>query len=186
MIVRQRRRAYTLMEVMLVMAVMVMFVAIGYPAIDNFYSGIKLEAASDSVRAAWSEAQSHAINEGRPYRFAIVQGKGNFRVAPDGSDFWSGGTPPPQDAANPSLVLESSLPSPIVFTMDEGGAAPVEGESSLPDGAVSSGQWTTTAVFMPDGTAQDDLQITLRMGSSRPITISLRSLTGAVTVQRGE
>jgi len=186
MMLRQRRRAYTLMEILLVMAVMVMFAAIGYPAIDNFYSGVKVEAASDAVRAAWSEAQAHAVNEGRPYRFAVVPGKGNYRVAPDGSDYWSGGTPPQSDADNPAIVLENSLPKGIVFTTEGGMAGPSNGETSLPDNGVSSGQWTTTAVFLPDGTAQDDVEITLQMDGSRPTTICLRSLTGAVTVQRGE
>ena len=53
---RQRRRAYTLVEVTLVLALMVILGAIGYPSIDAMYAGVKVEGASDSVRAAWSEA----------------------------------------------------------------------------------------------------------------------------------
>ncbi len=180
------RRAYTLMEVMLVMAVMVMFAAIGYPAIDSLYSGVKVDAASDAVRTAWSEAKTHAVNEGRAYRFAVVPGKGNYRVAPDGSDYWSGSAPPQADPDNPAIVLENALPKGIVFTLNDATAGPTDGDTALPEGGVSSGQWSTVATFLPDGTADDDVKITLQMDGSRPTIISLRSLTGAVTVQRGE
>jgi prepilin-type N-terminal cleavage/methylation domain-containing protein len=183
---RQRRRAYTLMEVLLVMGVMVMLAAIGYPAIDSFYVGVRVEASSDAVRAAWSEAQAHAVNEGRPYRFSVVPGKGNYRVAPDSADYWAGSTPEADDPENPPLVLEKSLPRGLIFTVN--GEAPFDGngETSLPDDGVASGQWSTMAVFLPDGTARDDADVTLRLDGARPITLHLRSLTGVVTVQRAD
>ncbi|HKI36082.1 MAG TPA: prepilin-type N-terminal cleavage/methylation domain-containing protein [Gemmataceae bacterium] len=187
MVVRQRRRAFTLMEVLMVMAVMVMFAALSYPALDSLYVGVKVEAASDSVHAAWSEAQARAVNEGRPYRFSVVPGKGNYRVAPDSSEFWSGGgAPAPDDPENPPLVLQQSMPKGIVFTREGERPGPADGETSLPDDKVPPGQWVTTAVFLPDGTAQDDVDIILHMDDARPITLHLRSLTGVISVQRGE
>ena len=110
MAVRQRRQAFTLVEILLVVAVMVMIAAIGYPAVESFYLGVKVEAASDAVRAGWSEAQAHAVGEGRPYRFAIVPGKGNYRYAPDSADFWSGGTPKP-DQDNPFIIVQGRSPT---------------------------------------------------------------------------
>ncbi len=186
MVLRQRRRGYTLMEVMMVMAVMVMLSAIGYPAIDSFYSGVKVEAASDAVRAAWSEAQARAVSEGRPYRFSVVPGKGNYRVAPDSADYWAGSVPAADDPENPPLVLEKSLPRGIVFGSNGEGATAGDGETSLPDDAVPPGSWVTRAVFLPDGTAQDDVDEIIRLDNCRPITLHLRALTGVVTVQRGE
>jgi hypothetical protein len=172
------------MEVLLVMAVLVIFGAIAYPAIDSLYTGVKVEAASDAVRAAWSEAQAHAVSEGRPYRFAVVPGKGNYRFAPDSADYWSGGTPEP-DPENPSIVVQKSLPHGIVFTSN--GAVPTgKDETSLPDDDVPSNIWTTAAIFLPDGTAQDDTDITLRLPGARPITLHLRALTGVITADRGE
>jgi prepilin-type N-terminal cleavage/methylation domain-containing protein len=184
---RQRRRGYTLLEVVLTMAIMVMLAALGYPTLDSMYTGVKVEAASDAVRAAWAEAQAHAVNEGRAYRFAVVPGKGNYRVAPDSSDYWKGNTPTPDDPDNAPIVLENSLPKGIVFTTD-GGPLPSDGgnDTALPNDGVGAGQWSTTAVFLPDGTAQDDADITLRLHDARPITVHLRALTGVVTVQRGD
>jgi prepilin-type N-terminal cleavage/methylation domain-containing protein len=187
MVVRQRRRAFTLMEILLVMAVAVMLAAIGYPAIDSFYTGIKVEAATDAVRAGWAEAQSHAVSEGRPYRFAIVPGKGNYRYAPDSADYWSGGGPPAsEDSDNPSIVVEKSLPKGMIFNHGGQMSPPSGSETSLPDDAVPIGEWVTLAVFLPDGTALDDADVTFRLDDSRPISLHLRSLTGVVSVQYGE
>jgi len=186
MVQRQRRRAYTLVEVTLVLALMVILGAIGYPSIDAMYASVKVEGASDSVRGAWSEAQAHAVNEGRPYRFAVVPGKGNYRIAPDSSDYWNGGNHPTIGEDNPAIIIEGSLPKGIAFTMDGSGPPSGNEETALPDDAVSSGQWVTTAVFLPDGTAQDDCDIQLQMPGSSPKVVHLRALTGVVTVERGE
>jgi prepilin-type N-terminal cleavage/methylation domain-containing protein len=188
MVVRQRRRAYTMMEILLVMAVMVILAALSYPTVDSLYAGVKMEAASDSIHAAMSEAQAHAVNEGRPYRFAIVPGKGNYCVAPDDSEFWSGGGEPGgDDPENRPLFLQESLPKGIVLN-HEGGVPPRsgDGETSLPDGAVPSNQWVKVAVFLPDGTAQDDADFGLFMDDARPTTFHLRALTGVISLQRGE
>ncbi len=182
---RQPRRGYTLIEVVLVMALMVILAAIGYPSIESMYTSVKVDGAADSVRAAWAEAQAHAVNEGRPYRFAVVPGKGNYRVAPDSSDYWNGGVPQPSDGQEPPIVLTGSLPRGIVFTPEGAGSPPTDEDTALPDNAVSSSEWVSTAVFLPDGTAQDDVDIHLQYEGARPMVIHLRSLTGVVTVERG-
>ena len=82
---RQPRQAFTLLELVLVMTILVMLAAISYPSIDAMYGSYRVQAATDQVRAAWAEARTHAANEGRPYRFSIVPNKRNFRVAPVGS-----------------------------------------------------------------------------------------------------
>ena len=107
----RRRRAVTLLELMLVAAIMLMFAALSYPTLAAMYADIRLQGASDAVRAAWSEAQAHAVDEGRAYRFAIVPGKGNYRVAPDSDEFWEGsGNSATTDSDNPPYILEGALP----------------------------------------------------------------------------
>jgi prepilin-type N-terminal cleavage/methylation domain-containing protein len=172
---RQRRRAFTLMELMLTMAIMVMVAAVSYPSLDALYAGVKVDAAGDAVRAAWSQAEAHAINEGRPYRFAVMPGTGKYRVAPDSDAYWSGGgdTPASDDPDNPPMVLEDSLPEGINFALGNAGA-----------GADGSG-YAGTAVFLPDGSARDDVEINVGTGDAPGLTLRLRGLTGVVTVQRG-
>jgi hypothetical protein len=182
---RARRHAYTLMEVMLVMAIMIVLLAVSYPAVDSLSAGIKVEAGGDAVRAAWAEGQAHAVNEGRPYRFAIVPGKGNYRLAPHSADYWSGigSMPAPADPENPPIVLENSLPKGVVFA---GGVFPgEEDQTSLPDGSVDPALMQPVAVFLPDGTAEEDTELIVEISGARPVILRLRALTGVVTVSRG-
>jgi len=170
------RRGFTLLEVTLVLAVIVLLAAMAYPSLEAMYGDVKLSAGADLVRSRWADARTRAIEEGRPYRFA-TQPDGKFRVAPDASDFWSGGGTPSDsvganDADVPPLVIEDSLPNGIGFADDSN-----SGESSDGSG------WTTVLRFLPDGTASADRVITLRAEGYRSVQLKLRALTGAVTVE---
>jgi prepilin-type N-terminal cleavage/methylation domain-containing protein len=182
----QPRKAFTLMELILVMAIIVIFGAIAIPASMSMYDGYRLRAGADGIRAAWVGARSHAVEEGQRYRFAVVQGKGNFRVAPDSGDYWSNSLPD-FDHDNPPLVVESALPNGVVFTVEGRGGMGGDEESSLPIGSVDPGRWQTIAIFEPDGTAQEDVTITLDTvgGGARPVIVSLRALTAISSTKNG-
>jgi len=181
----RRRPAYTLLELVLVIALLGILTALAYPSLDSMYGYYQLTAAADMVRAGWASARGRALDEGRPYRFAVVPNKGNFRVAPDSPDFWSGGDPPPPpDGSRPPLILSDTLPKGIRFaTPDAPAETDQSGDSSLPTDGVDSGSWSRPVVFLPDGTARDDAEIVFQARGARPILLKLRALTGAVTVK---
>src|SRR5690242_4803736 len=85
-----RRPAFTLIEMLLVVAVLIALGAVAYPTLSAMYGDVKIKAAADTVRASWTEARAHAIEDGRAYRFAVQPGTGKFRVAPDADGFWDG------------------------------------------------------------------------------------------------
>src|SRR5262245_51413138 len=91
---RHARRGLTLFELMLVLAILIVFSAIAYPSVTAFYGSHQMSRAADMVRTGWAEARAHATAEARPYRFAIVPNRGNFRVAPHAPEYWSGDPPP--------------------------------------------------------------------------------------------
>src|SRR5438105_14721693 len=139
------RRGFTLLEVTLVMAVIVLLAAMAYPSLEAMYADIRLTAAADQIRAAWADARARAIEDGQPYRFAVLPQDGRYRVAPD-SDFQAdGGGAPVGDSELPPLVIEDSLPKGVRFA-DDGLAG--EGDA---------GGWTTLGKFQPDGTASRDV-----------------------------
>jgi hypothetical protein len=175
------RRGYTLLELVLVGALMVVIAALSYPSIEGMYTYYKVQAATDMVRAAWANARVHAMEEGRAYRFSVIPGKGNFRVAPDSAEFWSGSTPE-YDPNNPFLVIEEALPSKVRFAFQGNGSEGPSGDNEEP-GKVDPGQYVIVAIFNPDGTSQDDVDITFHYGSSKGMTLSLRSITGMGTVK---
>ena len=183
---RQRRRGYTLLEMLLVLALLVIFAALAYPSVDGMYSGVKLRAAADGVRGALMQARAHAIDETRSYRFAVVSGRGNYRVAPDSPAYWGGGdAPAPDDPNNPPLVLEGELPRGIPFVLGDPGAAPPGAAAPASSGGGDSGSWATVVTFSPEGIASADAEIVLRAAGTRPLVVRVRSLTGIVNVQAG-
>jgi prepilin-type N-terminal cleavage/methylation domain-containing protein len=182
--VKHVRPAYTLMELVIVMAVLVVLATLVYPSIDAMYGDYRVTAATDLIRTAWATTRARAIDEGLAYRFAIVPNQGNFRVAPDSPSYWGGGdAPPPPDGGPAPLVQEDALPKGVRFVTADSGAPPVQGgDSVLP--AVDPGLWTPVVTFLPDGTAAQDVEIVFNARGARPVVLRLRGLTGVVMPPR--
>jgi prepilin-type N-terminal cleavage/methylation domain-containing protein len=180
------RPGYTLLELVLVLALVGILLGLAYPSLEGAYSHYQLKAAADEVRAAWVRARSRAVEDGRAYRFAIVPGHGNFRVAPDGDAYWGGGGPPGDDPTGPAFLLEDALPRGLRFTSGSDGPAPAwadSGDSALPPEAVAPNQWVKTAVFLPDGTADADVDVVFQGKGGRPLQVRQRALTGVITTR---
>jgi prepilin-type N-terminal cleavage/methylation domain-containing protein len=181
--VRQTHPGYTLFEVMLVMAVLVLLGTIALPSLDAMYADSRLSAGVDGVRSAMAQARNQAMEEGRPYRLAVIPGKGNYRIGPDSPDYWSGGDgPAASDPNGAAPVHEDALPQGVTFTTDPNQGAPEPGEdTALAPGSASPDQWATVMVFLPDGSAQDDVQMTFRARAANPVVLRVRALTGVIT-----
>jgi prepilin-type N-terminal cleavage/methylation domain-containing protein len=180
------RPGYTLLELMLVLAIIVVMAAIAYPSATAMYGHLRLSQAADAVREAWAEARAHAIDEGRPYRFAIIPNQGNYRVAPDSPEFWGSSSQeqPSADAINPPFYINKALPKGLRFSAPEAPAGgQTEGESSIPKENISPDMWSSRTVFLPDGTARQDVEIVFGASGTMGIIMRLRALTGAVTVK---
>jgi prepilin-type N-terminal cleavage/methylation domain-containing protein len=179
--VTSARRGYTLLELTLVLAIIVVVAGLSFPSIEGMLSHYKATAAADTVRGAWTSTRSAAIDDGRAYRFAVIPGKGNFRIAPDDPTYWSGGAAFPD--GEPGIFLAGALPAGVAFVnqgdFQPGGPAPAD--TVLDIESVATGDYVTVLTFLPNGTARDDAQIVLQVGSSRAIAVRLRALTGGVT-----
>jgi type II secretory pathway pseudopilin PulG len=162
----------TLIELLLVMAILIALGAIAYPTLSAMYGDVRVKAAADEVRGAWTEARARAIEDGRTYRFSVEAGTGRFRVAPDAGEFWdgSGGGSGDENAAPPH-IQEDGLPNGIVF--------------EVPPDLPGDGTWSTVAVFNPDGSCQADTEITLKDDDdSTPVVVRVRAMTGAISVRK--
>jgi len=183
------RRGYTLLELLLVLALILLLAVIAYPSLDAMSGDLKLVSAADQVRAAWTQARTRAVNEGRPYRFALVPGKGNYRLAPDSSEFWSGDgaqTAESTESTEKPLVLERHLAKGVRFNSQDA-STPLEldagDDSFLPPGSVELSRYLPIVTFFPDGTSREDVSIVFSLKGARPILLRLRGITGAVTVR---
>jgi Tfp pilus assembly protein FimT len=168
----RRRPGLTLIEVLLVIAVIIALAAVAFPTMSAMYGDVKLKAAADDVRAAWTEARSHAIEDGRAYRFAVQPDTGKYRVAPDADGFWDGSGGAGDESDAPPYTFEADLPDGIVF----------ETAPDLPE----SGGWATVVVFNPDGGCSGDVEVVLKEAADAgtPIVVKVRAMTGAVSVRK--
>ena len=177
------RSAFTLLEIILVMGMIVVVMAIAAPSVSNFYKGEKLLAATDGVRGAIAETRVHAIDQGLAYRFAVVPGRGNFRFAPDSQEYWTGSTlkdlPTREGVLPPEIGLRVVVDGKSFSLGSDGEVA-----DSLKQGEVSPDLWSTVAVFRPDGTADRTIEIIFSSPNCLPWSVTLRSLTGTTSVRR--
>lgn len=163
------RHGYTLLEVLVVVALIAIIAALAVPNIEGMYGHVRMSASIDQVRAQWAEARAHAIDNGVPYKFSVMMGQERFRVAPDLPEFWNGGdTSGGQLEEGTAYVHEDSLEKGIVFTNGSNG---------------TSGDWHTVAIFLPNGECKEDADVTLGGQGYRSHQIRVRGLTGVVTVQ---
>src|SRR5262245_46560038 len=130
-----RRRGFTLMELMLVVAIIVAVGALVTPFMDAFFEPHTVQAALDQIRAEWTETRTPAMSEGIPYRFSVKPNTGEFRIEPDD---------PSDRPADEKGCEPRKLPSGIVFG---------SGDPSATTGP--AGEFTPVAVFLADGTARD-------------------------------
>src|SRR5262245_32030612 len=96
MTARKRRSGYTLFEVVLVCAVMLIGTSLFVPSLRSMHGSYKLNGAVDTMRTAFAQARARAIEDSRPYRVSIEPDGSHYRVAPDQADYWSG-SPPADD-----------------------------------------------------------------------------------------
>src|SRR5262249_27464359 len=120
---------------------------------------------------AWAQGRAHAIDEGRPYRFAVTAGGSDYKLSPD-DDVADGGQA--DDGNGPrAFVIDDHLPKGVTFArVEEDG-----GQSQS-----SRGGMTTVAVLLADGPARDDAEVRFQVKGTLPKTIKLRGMTGGITV----
>ncbi|MCE9530174.1 MAG: prepilin-type N-terminal cleavage/methylation domain-containing protein [Planctomycetes bacterium] len=168
------RRGFTLLEILLVMALFLILGAVALPTLTTMYGDTKVRGAADEVCRAWAEARTRSIDTGIPYRFAVINGKDKYRIAPDTNEYWEGGSgnTGSDSEIDDGKSLVGSLPAEILF----------ETPQDLPEG---SGGWRAIAVFLPDGSCRNNARVVVRPpdDSGQPLIISVRGLTGIVTVK---
>jgi prepilin-type N-terminal cleavage/methylation domain-containing protein len=194
----RNRTAFTLLEIMLVLVLLLVAASLTLPMIGSMYQSAKVRAAADAVRAALLQARAHAMNEGRDYRFSVLPGGIAFRVAPDDDAFWTGSGEESGQAQSqspsgvtlpPAFIYAENLPAGIRFDTGNGApavpAAPTGPETpeDPPASKIEAGRFVTQVVFSPEGVADTDFQMVLQLPGAQPLVLTLRGMTGVSTVK---
>lgn len=142
----RRRTGLTLMEILLVLALLVAISAISLPALKGPMENQRLRMSGDMVRVQWSHARVKAMESGRTYVFQYQPELQDFKIEPwyleddylESSDVnrgsAAGGQPPVNNATANSALTSGGLVSPTSTT-----ATSTAEIGKLPDGAVFVG-----------------------------------------------
>jgi Tfp pilus assembly protein FimT len=168
---RHRRTAFTLLEVLLVMVVILILGGVLMPTLLGMWSNNRTKAGADLLTARLADARGLAVAQGRPFLVQYSADLRQVRVTLDESDQ----TEQPADDSN-RIVLGGSqeLPVGVVLT-------PIVASTLSP--APTDG-WVTLVVYQPDGTCPESMEV--EVGEPEhldvpTITVRVRGLTGVVT-----
>jgi prepilin-type N-terminal cleavage/methylation domain-containing protein len=187
---RRGRSAYTLMELLLVMAIIVIVAAAATPSFRGAMRNSALSSGASDVRAALVRTHVMAMKTGRIHAFQYEQDGMKYKIEP-----WIGGDDSLESKEGTSGAFavaptgvensEQTLPEQTRFVlgdaMQQSRGQQVEEEMMSLGGAGAT--WSRPILFFPDGTATDAF-IVIGNDFERGIRIDLRGLTSAVTVSQ--
>ena len=174
------RSAFTLIELLLVMAVVIVVLAMATPSFNRMFQRSALDRGADRVRAAMGEARVKAVKEGDVFAVFVARGSNWFDVGPfANSQNQISRVNRDQNLANQqgnSGFEENLLPNGVRFAAtdvlsDARAAEVLSGTES------SSGGGLQQILFYPDGTSQN-ASVVLQNEIGGIVEIQLRGLTG--------
>jgi prepilin-type N-terminal cleavage/methylation domain-containing protein len=167
-----RRRGYSILELLVVMAALLILGAFALPTLFGMKGDTRSKAAADMLRSRMNEARAKAMEDGTPYRLALSADQKRIRIAPD--TFAANGM---DEDVGVMFVAEDDLPEAVTaeVMLDEF-------DQVMQDDA----GWVRVATFLPDGTCREDsVEVEIKEPGTVPFVVKLRGLTGAVSVIRG-
>lgn len=172
--------AFTLMELLLVVAIMVVIAALAAPAVQRTFSRQALQKSADRVRVAMGQARVRSIRTGEEHALLYSPGGAWFNVAPlvKVKEQVTISQQRTQIAAErrQSDFEEDLLPRGVTFVAGETGED-ARSAQTLADSQDSDGQGLKMVLFYPDGTSQD-AKLILQNEHGSFIEVQLRGLTG--------
>ncbi|MEM6328748.1 MAG: prepilin-type N-terminal cleavage/methylation domain-containing protein [Planctomycetota bacterium] len=184
---RNRGVGFTLVEVLLVLALLVVVAAIAAPRLMGSLAASRLDAAASELRTAWAKARLDAAAAGETLKFQcrIQTGWGCVGKAADATlaveDNDGSSTRPvtPSEenagAADGGAIEWQGVVYRTLVAASQPGDPPV-GE------AVADGELSAAVLFRPDGTTSD-AEAVLEDAQGRRLRVTLRGLTGAARIE---
>jgi len=178
---RAFRRGLTLVEIVLVLALLVVLSAISIPLMEGQISRAALNSGGDLLRGAWAKARLAAMQSGQTHVFRFEPTGSRFQIvaldalsAPANNELLAEDPETKPEFTEFVRLSQSRLPDGIVF--NSGNISPsAQLMATLP--TVVEGSWSQPILFYPDGTTSD-ASLVLANARNVAIRVTLRGLTG--------
>ncbi len=180
-------RGFTLVEMLIVLALLAALASLAWPAVRGMAAKSELRSAAGNVRSALARARLRAIESGVPQRFRYQPGAGRYEALNCGTPDDASGEPA-QPSRVPTDILPPEpiggvLPSGVHFAGPDEIALPDEIRPSAPgrDAPIGSAGWSRPIVFQTNGKTCD-LRLRLLGQDRHYVDVKLRGLTGSVKI----
>lgn len=168
---RQHRTGYTLIELIVVLAVLTIIGAVLIPTLSGLRRDTRTKAGVDLVRGMMADARGNAMVTGLNYRLSMSADGKKLRVAPELLDTTG---ELPASVGSPPAAREEDMPTGVTLV-------PLDDDPLPPD----ANGWTPIVTVLNDGTCRDDLvELKVVEAGTQPVVVRIRGLTGAVDVVR--
>jgi len=182
-----KRRAVTLLEMLLVLSLLAVLAALSWPSLERSLTNQRLRQGAAMIRTQWTQARIDALESGQTLVFRYTPGGNRFVVQvetgleemPDLLADASAQDASERDLTNPA-PQDGLLPAGVVFLA---GQVAEDSLTAAAGGAASDASISAEAPirFYPDGTTSD-AERTLTNDEGATVTLSLRGLTGVALV----
>jgi len=186
------RAAFTIFELLVALAILVTALAVSWPALNRIRMEYRLRQGGQLIQARMAGARVHAIDTGFDYQFRYEPGGQRFIVIPYDQQALALQTTATGAGTRPPAKLVGRLPSTQTHfdAASTGGSTPqtipAEWLSGIHDADQFTGvNWSAPLLFHADGTAAA-AQVAIRDKQSRVVTVSIRALTGSISVSKIE
>jgi type II secretion system protein H len=183
------RRGMTLLELLIVLAMIVVVAAVALPSMRQAWQYQQLRHSADLLRAVCGQARVKAMRTGQIHMLRVEVGTGRYYV-----QSWTTGDDALNASANETLeqqqlqpvidpLVMKELPEGITFhtTNSQSDSRGREVEDTLLQLERGQGTWSLPMLFYPDGSSSP-AELTLANESAKAIPLEIRSLTGLCRV----
>lgn len=194
---RRLRSAFTVLELILVLTIIVALAALSWPRVSGFLQRESVMSDVETVRQVLDRARVDAIEDGMIYQFRYEPSGKKFVLLPY-ELLQASGQDPNSKETDPGTSID--VKQAIVFELSEEcsfyNPTSLTGEpiavERLPEPwleLIQNGtqhrdtSWASPILYSPDGSATDDV-VVIADEDQRYISLTVRGLTGVVTTSR--
>jgi Tfp pilus assembly protein FimT len=196
-----RRSAMTLLELMLVLALLVVIGTMAMPAFRVPFDHHRLRQGGELVRIEWNKARLKAMKTGQIQMFRYAAQSNTYQVMPyysqqdwleadaahaTGTGLTGANQQPTMatQATGQASTVARALPEGVVFVQGEveTNMRSYQIEQQIQGGQISGAPESTPVLFYPDGTTSDARVVLTNQYQRLYVVVSLRSLTGITKV----